>query len=113
MFGKSKKGPSHGSVESRIATIRSLGTADEKAKKKNKSEDMDSNFNRLLNYLYDEAPACRIAAAEELSKTSRDVACTHISHILNSEKNEDVKKAMRAALISIRENMRREHLEKA
>ena len=113
MFGKNKKKQSHGSVESRVAAIRSLGAADEKAKKKNKSEDMDSKFNQLLNYLHDEAPECRIAAAEELGKTSRDVACTHISHILGTEKDENVIKALRAALTSIRENMKHEHSSRA
>lgn len=113
MFGKKKNKQSHGSVESRVAAIRSLSAADEKAKKKKKAEDSDSKFNQLLNYLHDEAPECRIAAAEELGKTSRDVACTHISHILNSEKDENVIKALRAALTSIRENMKREHSARA
>ncbi len=113
MFGKNKKKQSHGSIESRIATIRSLSKADEKTRKRNKSEDSDSKFYQLLNYLNDEAPECRIAAAEELGKTSRDIACTHISHILNNEKDENVIKALRAALSSIRKNMRVEHAEKA
>lgn len=103
------KKQNHESVESKVATIRLLSVADEKAKKKNKSEDMDSKFNQLLNYLHDEAPECRIAAAEELGKTSRDVACTHISHILTTEKDENVINALRAAHKAIRENEKREH----
>lgn len=113
MFGKNKNKKAHGTVESRIAAIRTLSAADEKKRKKKKSEDTDSKFYQLLNYLNDEAPECRIAAAEELGKTSRDVAVTHISHIMNSEKDEKVVKAMREALSSIRKNMELEHAARA
>lgn len=111
MFGKGKKG-SRQSVEQRVASIKALSEHSEVKKKKKKGEDIDSDFYKLLNFLNDEAPECRIAAAEALGKTSRDVAFTHISHKMNSEKDENVIKAMRSALSSIRENMRIEHAEK-
>lgn len=110
MFGKGKKG-SRQSVEQRVASIKALSEHSEVKKKK--GEDNDSDFYKLLNFLNDEAPECRIAAAEALGKTSRDIAVTHISHKINSEKDENVIKAMRSALSSIRENMRIEHAEKA
>ena len=113
MFKSHKKNSSLKDVDGRVAAIRALSKADESRKKKKKAEDSDSNFGNLINFLSDEAPECRIAAAEELGKTSRDVAFTHISHVLNTEKDETVVKAMKAALVSIRENMRQEHSEKA
>jgi Mg/Co/Ni transporter MgtE len=64
-----------------------------------------------LNHLGDEIPECRAAAAETLGKTSRDVAFTHISHLLTKEKDEKVIRTMRQALVDIRKNMRAEHAE--
>lgn len=101
-----KKVLSQGDINARVAAIKALG---EKSAKKTKGEDTDSNFHKLLTYLTDEVPECRIAAAEELGKTSRDVAFTHISHLLGSETDERVIKTMRTSLVSIRENIRLEH----
>lgn len=106
MFGKGKKG-SRQSVEQRVATIKAIGEHSEAKKKKKKGEDNDSDFYKLLNYLTDETPECRIAALEMLGKTDRDVAITHISHLLGTEKDEKVAKAMREALSSIRSNMKK------
>lgn len=105
MFGKGKKGTRQ-SVEQRVAAIKAIGEHSEAKKKKKKGEDNDSDFYKLLNYLTDEAPECRIAALEMLGKTDRDVAITHISHLLGTEKDEKVAKAMREALSSIRSNMK-------
>ena len=63
------------------------------------------NFNRLLAFLTDESPECRIAAVEMLSTTTKEVAYTHIVHLLDSEEDENVKIAMRKALVSIKENI--------
>lgn len=102
---------SEGDITARVAAIRALGNPD--GVKKGQEANSEANFNKLLTLLTDEVPECRIAAAEALGQTSRDVAFTHISHVLGSEKDERVVKAMRAALVSIRENMKREHSEKA
>ena len=100
-------------ISDRVAAIRALGDIDEKGGKKSQSSNNDSNFNKLLTFLNDESPECRIAAAETLAKTSRDVACTNINHVLLSEKDERVIKAMREALVSIHQNMRAEHTQNA
>ena len=107
MFGKRKKASSKQTVEQRVAAIKALGERNIAKKKKKKGEDNDSNFYKLLNFLTDEAPECRIAALEMLGKTNRDVAITHISHLLGTEKDEKVSKAMREALSSIRNNMKK------
>lgn len=104
-----KQALSQGEISARVAAIKAL-SAD--TVKKGDSQDSDANFYKLLTFLTDEVPECRIAAAETLGQTSRDVAFTNISHLMNTEKDPNVKKAMREALISIRENMRKEHSEK-
>ncbi len=63
------------------------------------------NFNRLLAFLTDESVECRIAAVEMLSSADKEVAYTHIVHLLDSEEDESVKAAMREALVSIKKNM--------
>lgn len=63
------------------------------------------NFNRLLAFLTDDDVECRIAAVEMLSTSSKEVAYTHIVHLLDSEKDENVKAAMRNALVSIKKNI--------
>lgn len=63
------------------------------------------NFNRLLAFLTDENVECRLAAVEMLSTASKEVAYTHIVHLLDSEKDENVKAAMRNALVSIKKNI--------
>lgn len=100
-------------INARVAAIKALGNTGTKKGKKSKEVNNDADFYKLITYLTDEVPECRIAAAETLGKTSRDIAFTHISHLLGSEKDENVIKAMRKALISIRENIRIEHAEKA
>ena len=102
---------SQSDIDARVAAIRALGSTN--GNKKSKGADSDANFNTLLTYLSDEVPECRIAAAETLGKTARDSAFTHISYLLKSETDARVIKAMRGALISIRENMRIAHAEKA
>lgn len=106
-----KKVLSQGDINARVAAIKALGNTE--TKKGRKTTDSDSNFHKLLTFLTDEVPECRAAAAEALGKTSRDVAVTHITHLLNSEKDERVILAMRAALRSIRENMKVEHSARA
>ena len=63
------------------------------------------NFNRLLAFLTDESAECRIAAVEMLSTASKEVAYTHIVHLLDSEEDEKVQAAMRSALVSIKKNI--------
>ena len=63
------------------------------------------NFNRLLAFLTDDSAECRIAAVEMLSTSSKEVAYTHIVHLLDSEEDENVKEAMRNALVSIKKNI--------
>lgn len=101
-----KKVFTEGDIKMRVAAIKKLGNFDAK----NSSTENDANFYRLITFLTDDIPECRIAAVETLGKTSQDIAFTHISHLLNYEKDERVAKAMREALISIRKNMRAEHL---
>ena len=91
-------------IDARVAAIKSLTNADS-----DKTSQKETNFNKLLTYLSDELPECRIAAAEALGTTSKDSAFTYISHILSSEKDERVIRAMRQALVDIRENMQKEH----
>ncbi len=67
----------------------------------------DKEFNRLLSYLTHPFPPNRIAACEALGKTSRDVAVTNIRHWLQTEDDESVVNAMKAALVQIRENIRK------
>ena len=108
-----KKALTQGDIDARVNAIRALGNTETKKGRKVKTTDSDSNFHKLLTFLTDEVPECRAAAAEALGKTSRDVAVTHITHLLNSEKDERVIQAMRAALRSIRENMKAEHAARA
>lgn len=63
------------------------------------------NFNRLLAFLTDDDAECRIAAVEMLSSASKEVAYTHIVHLLDTEEDENVKVAMRNALVSIKKNI--------
>lgn len=102
MFFSKKTKPSQGDVNSRIAAIRALGEPETKKKKK---DNEDSRLNQLLSYLKDEEPACRIAAAETLASSSKEIAVTYICRYIQDEKDENVIKAMKEALASIRENM--------
>lgn len=108
-FGE--KALSQNDIDARVNAIRALGQSENS--KKSGSAENDSNFYKLLTYLSDDIPECRIAAAETLGQTSRDVALTHIIHLLASEKDDRVIAAMKTALSDIRENIRREHSEKA
>lgn len=114
MFGRKKGNSPKVPSKEKLEYIKALGEggAKNKKKKKQKQEDGDANFNRLLQFVSDPDPECRIAAAEMLGKTSRDVAFTHISHYFATEKDERVAAAMKKAMLSIRENMKREHAEK-
>lgn len=98
-----KDGASQGSVKSRIATIKALG--DTNTKKKHDND--EARVDKLLGYLKDESPECRIAAAETLGQCSREVAVTYLCQYIQTEQDENVVKAMKAAISSIRENMRR------
>ena len=103
-FGKSKKnGTSQGDINARVAAIRALGKEDPKKKKKGNDE---TKFNELLSYLKDDSPECRIAAAETLGQTSKEIAVTYICQYIQNEKDERVIKAMKDALASIRANIR-------
>ncbi len=103
MFGKKKSKVM--SVDAKLAEIKALGAADgKKSRKKDKdgSNSADGKFYRLLNYLDDENAECRIAAAREIGKTSRDVALTHLLRNVSIEKDERVAAAMKAAIASIK-----------
>lgn len=94
-----------GDITDRVAAIKALGNTDGNV-------NSEENFHKLLSLLSNEVPECRIAVAETLGQTSSDIAFTHISHALNTEQDERVIKAMRAALRSIRENSKKKHSEK-
>lgn len=96
---KSKK--SKNDVESRISEIRALGKINEK-KKSNDNE----RLNKLLEYLKDEAPECRIAAAESLASSSKEMIVTHLCYCIKDEKDEKVIEAMKKATSSIRANIK-------
>lgn len=98
-----KDGTSQASIKSRVATIRALGNTNTKKKHDNHEE----RFDKLLGYLKDESPECRIAAAETLGQCSREVAVTYLCQYIQTEQDENVVKAMKAAISSIRENIRR------
>ena len=104
MFLSKKTKASAGDVNSRIAAIKALGEPDT-SKKKKKKDDEDSRLNQLLSYLKDEDPACRIAAAEALATSSKDIAVTYICRYIQDEKDENVIKAMKESLASIRANI--------
>lgn len=69
------------------------------------------DLSHLITYLTDPAAECRAAAAEVLGKTAVDAAFTHMSHLINTEKDEKVINAMRASLASIHKNMDKLHIE--
>ncbi len=102
---------SQSDIQARVDEIKALGNADGSKNEKSKIADTNENFNKLLDCLTDDAPECRAAAAEMLGQTSRDAAFTNIVHLLDSEKDERVIKAMKEALKSIRENEKLEHSE--
>lgn len=101
MFGKKNKGNS-GDVSSRVAAIQSLAGS---MQKKKKGDSDEKRMHQLLEYLKDESPECRIAAAEALASSSSELVITYISHYLDSEKDENVLKAMKATLASVRVNV--------
>lgn len=102
---------SQSDIQARVDEIKALGNADGSKNEKSKIADTNENFNKLLDCLTDDAPECRAAAAEMIGQTSRDAAFTNIVHLLDSEKDERVIKAMKEALKSIRENEKLEHSE--
>ena len=80
---------------------------EEIANTKKKHDNHEERFDKLLGYLKDESPECRIAAAETLGQCSREVAVTYLCQYIQTEQDENVVKAMKAAISSIRENIRR------
>lgn len=104
MFGSKKNDAAKGTTESRVAAIRALGATNPNNKKKKNQE--EENFNKLLQYLTDEDPECRLAAAETLGTTSKEIAITYILRYLETEQDERVYKAMKEAVSSIRANIR-------
>lgn len=105
--GQGEKGKavlSQEEIDARVEAIKALGCMENKRGKAIRMENAEANFNKLLAHLTDEIPECRAAAAETLGNTSRDAAFTHIVYLLDSEKDENVIKAMRKALVSIRKN---------
>lgn len=100
MFGRKAKVKD---VNEKIEDIRALGKNDDKKKRGKKGGNSDEgNFYALLNYLGDENPECRIAAAEEVGKTTSDVAITYLVRYLAKEEDEKVASAMKTALASIK-----------
>ena len=91
-------------VNAKVEFIKAIDVIDEK-----KTEIREKNFHSLINFLYDETPECRIAACQNLSQTTRSVAITHLSHIITTEENEDVKNEMKVAIAAIKENIKKEH----
>ena len=91
-------------IAAKVSTIKSLTT--EVTAKKGSIAIAEANFNKLLAYLKDADYECRVAAAEMLGKTSKEIALTHITYLLETEENAEVAEAMRNALTSIRENMK-------
>lgn len=104
MFGLKKSKMASMDAASRVAVIKALSAPDTKKKKKKGQE--DENFNLLLRFLTDESPEFRIAAAEALGQTSREIAVTYLCNYIQKEKDEQVIEAMKKALASIRANMR-------
>lgn len=76
----------------RIAAMKALGKCDG-----------ENGFNALINSLTDPEAEVRMAAAESLGETKKDVAFTHLSHNLSSEKDERVIRAMKEAMVKIRQ----------
>jgi len=103
MFGSKKKKTTEDSIESRVAAIRALGATNPGNKKKNQEGE---NFNLLLQHLTDEEAECRLAAAETLGNTSKEIAITYLLRYLETEQDENVAKAMKAAVSNIRDNIR-------
>lgn len=92
-------------VNAKVDYIKSIDVINEK-----KTEILEKNFHQLINFLYDVTPECRIAACQSLSQTTRSVAVTHLSHIITTEENEEVKNEMRLAMASIKANIKAEHV---
>lgn len=110
MFGKKKTTliPTN-TVEGKLRTIEALGSKNVETKKKRKGKDgeQDSNANlyKLMHYLRDEEPQCRIAAANALKSANQEVVVTHLCWCIRDEKDEEVIKVIKEALASVRANM--------
>lgn len=110
MFGKQKEESPKG-VEARLRAIQLLSgrVADTSKKKKKKSkegaEDGNAKLYKLMNYLHDESPEVRIAAAKALQSESQDVVVTHLCWYLRDEKDENVIKAIKETLACVRANI--------
>lgn len=99
------KGASKDDIAAKVSMIKGLSMDNPKSVDAN-----EKNFNKLLNFLTDESPECRIASCQMLGETTKDIAITHITHLLDKEEDEDVIKAMRAALSSIKANRAKLHM---
>ena len=97
-----KNGEVPQSVESRVAEIRALDATSTKKKKDSQEE----KYNKLLDYLKDDSPECRIAAAETLVGYPRESAVTYLCQYAQTEQDENVKKAMKETIARIREILR-------
>lgn len=67
----------------------------------------DKNLFSVIDLLKSDDPDYRITAAQKLCEASREVALTHLIFYIKDEQNEEVSAAMRQALVSIRENMKK------
>lgn len=110
MFGRKKEDSPKG-VEARLRHIQLLSghIIDPKKKKRKKSkegaEDGNAKLYKLMNYLHDEAPEVRIAAAKALASESQEVVVTHLCWYLRDEKDENVINAIKETLASVRANI--------
>lgn len=110
MFRK-KKDDSPKGVEARIRHIQLLSgkvtdpTKKKRRKSKEGAEDGNAKLYKLMNYLHDELPEVRIAAAKALQSESQEVVVTHLCWYLRDEKDENVIKAIKETLASVRANM--------
>ena len=78
--------------EIRIAAMRALGACGD-----------ETGYNTLVNMMNDPNPEVRVAAATGLGETKKDSAFTHLSHHINTEKDEKVIDAIRRAMSKVRE----------
>lgn len=81
--------------DTRLAAIRSLRNFG----------DNDNAYNNLISILNTSDTDERIAAAEALSSSTRESACTYLGHLIGNETNEQAITVMKNAISSIRQNI--------
>ncbi len=74
-------------------------------------EDNDDAYNNLITILDNPDIDERIAAAESLSSSKRDSACTYLNHLIGKETNKHALDVMKDAVSSIHKNIAALHTE--